>query len=311
MEKLTKQQIDEALAAMKKLRTQPAYSGNLPYHNATCYSMSMPTYCSWEDIPGVHVCVTCGTVFGGIGKEVSRYRRFNRGYFDGGEDDGFQVNPEEIRYLIRAYEGIKTAGYDAKLGFNCLTCIESKNRPPAVFCFRLPGAEGWTESYPRVGRPVKKTYKSSFGTHDYYTALSFLEEISQENQNVRILFKAMYHNDGMFGVDVESLKQITEQWGAENPFVERFKNLKIKRLSKTTVEDIITDDESFAAQIKRVRSWGHGPHMVELTILRKDVSIEESCRAWLKKMNDGTSYEGVPWKNIFGILQHILGLRIK
>ncbi|MCL2555639.1 MAG: hypothetical protein FWE03_01290 [Firmicutes bacterium] len=129
LRKLTRDELNEALAALKKLRNEEPYSGELPTHNAMCYSTSMPTHYEWDKIPMQIVCATCGKKFGDK-KAVAKH---SRDY----DKETLYIDKWDYRSFVRIFRELDALCYQAKMDFNCTECVKNKNIPLVLYHVKM------------------------------------------------------------------------------------------------------------------------------------------------------------------------------
>ena len=141
LRKLNRDELNEALDALKKLRQEEPYSGELPTHNAMCYSTSMPKYYEWDKIPSIQKCAGCGKVFGEKGSFAKR-RSYN--------EKGLFVDKWDYQSVVRIGKELSAFCFDVKIDYHCSNCITGKKVPPIIYHVKMLDDSAVATSYPAI-----------------------------------------------------------------------------------------------------------------------------------------------------------------
>lgn len=192
MNKLSKDEINQALDSLVRSRKEKQLKETIRYMVADCYLSVGPRYYPWNHVPREHICSNCGKHFG-EGTE-KKERLWAGGRSDETHDS--EVNKSDFAEILETYEDCKAAGYDVDLMMHCAECIEKYGLVPLMFRFRITDEEEYTVSYPQLEfyhksnpQPMrwgkeKRLSEKHFFPWQYSIAISFLTELATERNNM-------------------------------------------------------------------------------------------------------------------------------
>jgi hypothetical protein len=335
---LSREQINEILGEIKKLRKDADFSGWLPSEHATCYIMSPPLYYEWEKFPGHHVCPHCGKEFGDVNvdtEELSKrndevFSLFSRRYAN---NAAMAIKTWNYEGIIETAKDINELGYDAKVEFSCLDCIKNKNYPPVIFSFRLSTQQEYTITFPIFDWFDNPKHYSIEGKSlllwKYNVAESFLRDMSKQTDSLQIEFKVKPCGKTIKGKTLYRFVKNSfgcgrnYDWENAYPFNEILSQFAFNQIdgkdefssddvAVLCIGEISETARCFFNSIENARHWHKSENgELESVALYLDLaflSTEQKCRVWMHKLSDSTSYKGMAWKEIDDALCEVLGL---